>query len=35
MNIDNILFALTIFFFVTTLLIANFRLRKMKRSEGE
>jgi hypothetical protein len=35
MLIDNTIFALTIIVFVSTFLIANYRIRKMKRSESK
>jgi hypothetical protein len=35
MFIDNLIFALTILVFIATLVIANYRLRKMKRPESD
>ena len=35
MNIDNLLFALTMLFFVLTLFIANFRIKRMKSTEDK
>ena len=35
MVIDNVIFALTILVFIATLVIASYRLRKMKRPESD